>query len=309
MALTLSTIRQFIQDHTNENTSTRGQRIQNRIANQALHALHAGGDWDFDQALVRLVFEAAEDDGTVSVAAGGTALTGVGTAFAAGDVGKYFRFEGEGLQYRMTARSADTTCTIETYRETTALSGASYQLTHDRVALPARFRKAMRADHTDDVGGLQEVSLQALLHMRMHERGVSTPLYCAFDGGSDPDNTDGVHGSKYLWVYPSPTSQFVLQIPAFLKPVEMSADANGISAPYEAEAAYLEFVLAFSYREQGDFEKYGAALAIAQAAVARDLAAFRSRGRFQQRAMWDCAVDTDVEGREKSVIAASGETF
>ena len=55
MALTLSSIRQYIQDRSNENTSTKGQRIQNRIANQALAALHSAGDWDFDRGLVRVV--------------------------------------------------------------------------------------------------------------------------------------------------------------------------------------------------------------------------------------------------------------
>lgn len=309
MALTLLTIRQFIQDHSNENTSTRGQRIQNRIANQALHALHAAGDWDFDQALVRLVFEAAKDDGTVAIAAGSGTLAGADTAWLAGDVGKYFRFESEGLQYRMLTRTGATTGTCETYRGTSNLTAASYQLTHDRVALPTRFRKALRQQHVDDVGGLREVSLSALMDMRMHERAVSTPLYCAFDGGSDPDNTDGVHGSKHLWVYPSPSEQIVLQIPAYLKPVEMSADAHGISAPYEAEASFLELVVAYIYREQGDLDKFAAQWSMALSSILRDLGAFRGRGRFTQRAMWDAGVDEDICGRQKSVIAASGETF
>jgi hypothetical protein len=309
MGLTLATIRQWIQDHTNENTSTRGQRIQNRIANSALHVLHASGDWEFDRGLVRLVFEAVKSTGTVSVAAGGTAMTGVGTSFQSTDVGKFFRLQGQGLQYRMTARASETACTIEAYREATALSGGTFELTQDRVPLPARYRKLIKAQHVDDVGGLQEVSMDRMSYMRMHERAVSTPIYCAFDGTSDPDNTDGQSGSKYVWVYPLPVSQFVLQMPAYLKPVEMSADAHGISAPYEAEEAYLELVRAFCYREAGELDKFTTQYAIALQAIVRDLGAFRSRGRFQQREMWECEVDGDLGGREKTVIDAPGESF
>jgi hypothetical protein len=309
MPLTLTTIRQYIQDRSNENTSTKGQRVQNRIANQALQALHAAGDWDFDRGLVHLVFEAAKSDGHVSVGAGLGAITGVGTALVAGDVGKFFRFDGEGLQYRCLTRTTALAATCEPYHGATSLSLVDYKLTHDRVALPGRFRKAFSEDHPDDVGGLLEISPSEMAWRRMHERSVSTPMFCAFDGGSDPDDTTGAAPTKYLWVYPSPSSQFVLQIPSLLKPVEMTSDTHGISAPYEAEDSYLALVLAFTMLEQGRQADYSAQITIALASVARDMAHFRARSSHAQKSMMDLDSDEDFVGRRKSVIAKSGETF
>ena len=245
----------------------------------------------------------------MSVGAGLGAVTGVGTALATGDVGKYFRFDGEGLQYRMLTYGSALAGTCETYRGAANLSSVDYELTHDRVALPARFRKAIQEDHSDDLGGLEEITPAELSWRRMHERSVSEPLFCAFDGGSDPDDATGAAPSKYLWVYPSPLEQFVLQIPAWLKPVEMTSDTHGISAPQEAEVTYLDLVLAFTYLEQGRRDDYSAQISIALASVSRDLGAFRSRGSHRQKQMLDLDADEDVVGRQKSVIVASGESF
>lgn len=309
MPLTLSDIRQFIQDHASQDSSSKGLRIADKIANSALHTLHTLGVWDFNRGLIRLAYAAAKSDGVVSVAAGGTVVTGVGTAFAAADNGKYLRFNGESLQYRITAAPAlATACTAEAYKGSIALSAVNYALTQDRVALPNRFRMALREEHSNEIGGLEEITLTQLLWMRMHERATGTPLYCAFDGGADPDATTGGSPTKYLWVYPSPAEAFILQIPAVLRPNVMSQTTDGISAPEEAEASYLELIRALIYRENGDFEKFTSQYQLARSAILNDLSAFRARSTFNQREMWDSSVDEDL-AETKVIRAKNGETF
>jgi hypothetical protein len=304
MGWTLADIRQFLQDRDRANTSARGLRIYDKIANDANHLLHMAGDWSFDKTLCRFVFEAAKNAGTVSINADAGAITGVGTAIVAGDVGKFFRFNGEPQQYRCLTRVTDLSATCETYRGASNLSGVAYYLTHDRVALGARFRAFDKADD-GTVGRLLLVDLDDIMDQRLHGRSVAGPDLCAVEDAQDNTATTGALPTRYLWVYPSPMSKTVLDLPAYLFPPELTATTDGIAAPREAEMVHRAFCLALLYQEQEKHAEYQAQLTIAQEMATRDLARFRAKKALGQREMWDPEADESI--RRKRLLPASGE--
>jgi hypothetical protein len=304
MAWTLADIRTFLADRDRANTSARGLRNYDKIANDANHLMHMVGNWSFDRTLCRFVFAAAQHTGTVSVNADAGAITGVGTAFAAADVGKFFRFASEPQQYRCLTRVTALSATCETYRGASNLAGASYYLTEDRVAVGARFRCFDKADD-GTVGRLLLVDLDDIMDQRQHGRAVSTPDMCAVEDAQDNTVLTGVAPTRYLWVYPSPLSKTILDLPAYLFPPEMTATTDSIAAPREAEAVHRAYCLALLYQEQEQLDAYAAQLQIANEMAARDLGRFRPRKDVGQREMWD--PDQDEAIRRKSLLPASGE--
>jgi hypothetical protein len=285
VAWTLADILQYIQDNDHANTSTRGARQHKKIANDANLALHSAGDWDFDRTMHRVVLAAEKAGGTLSLAVDAAAITGVGTDFQAADVGSYFRFAGEAQQYRLLTRTTALACTCETYRGAANLSGAAYSLTQDRVALPARFRAFEVADD-GLIGPLDVCDLAELQYDRLHRRETGIPNRCAYEETSDPTAVAGAAPTPYLWVYPSPTSKTVLDLPVYLWPAEMTDNAHGIGAPARAERSYREFVLAYLYREQGDYQKFQAQVQVAVSMARADLGQ-RARRVWGQKRMWN----------------------
>jgi hypothetical protein len=75
--------------------------------------------------------------GTVSINQGATAVTGSGTAFAAGDVGKYIRIDGDHTPLKVTAYSSATAITVGTAWAKANVSAVAYSLFPLRYALPA----------------------------------------------------------------------------------------------------------------------------------------------------------------------------
>ena len=66
--------------------------------------------------------------GTVTIATAATAVVGVGTAFAATDVGRYIRFDTDGFWYRIITVTDATHLTIHRAYEGLAIAGGTYLL-------------------------------------------------------------------------------------------------------------------------------------------------------------------------------------
>ena len=301
MALTYTDILQYLRDNDRNAQGARHDRAYLRIANDACRALHGAGEWSFDRSRHRLTFAAYKTAGTVSVAAGGTAVTGVGTAFATpGDVGKYLRFNGEPQQYLVSAAPSALALTIETYQGETALAGVSYQLTQDRLALPTRVRRIFAPFLSSVQGRLELTELEWLQYERLHGRETGTPRCYAVETAQTVAGGGGLVGSGYLWIYPAPQVQEILEFTCFLWPTEITSGTDGISAPLQAESAYREFLLAYLFRDQEDTEKWERQFAAALACARRDLAQFRPAPIAGQRAMW--TPDGDSADRPRRIL-------
>ena len=66
--------------------------------------------------------------GTVSIVDGTVAVAGVGTAFAATDVGRYIRFDADGFWYKITSFIGVTSITIDREYEGTTIAGGNYKI-------------------------------------------------------------------------------------------------------------------------------------------------------------------------------------
>ena len=83
--------------------------------------------WSLDREIVQTV--ADKTAGTVSIDSGATTVTGVSTAFASGDVGKYIQFSSSNDWYKITASASATSLTIEAaYTATSNLSAGTYTI-------------------------------------------------------------------------------------------------------------------------------------------------------------------------------------
>lgn len=259
---TLANIRTYLGDRNAKDASTRALRMYDRIANRAMLALHSAGDWDFDLQVRRLVIEALYDTGTVSITQDATALTGSGTAWTAAMVGRFFRFGGQYPTYEMTAYSGGTSVSVDTYRGAT-LSGEDYQLTHDRIALPARFRKfsPVLTDNVFEVSS--RIDLPRLLYLRIHERLVDVPRYHAWEWKKDPSDATGDARAPYVWVYPSAEERQIYDLPMYLHPDPMSVVTDTPSIPEDLDGLYESFLTAFL--EEWKHPKGNWAMMLAQA--------------------------------------------
>ncbi len=102
-----------------------------RWINDAIQDIHGRSDWFWaqDRAFVKTVVD--KTAGTVSINANGvTAVTGVGTAFAATDVGSFIQFSSADNWYKINSFTSATSIAIESpgYAGTSNLSAGKYTL-------------------------------------------------------------------------------------------------------------------------------------------------------------------------------------
>lgn len=305
MAWLLADIRQYLKDNDVDDGSTKAVRQYDRIANDACRAMHEAGDWSFDRKKQRLAFAAAKTAGTVSATIAGTAFTGSGTAFAAGDVDKLFRLRGEDLQYRVSAYVGAEELTCEAYRGATAASGVAYQLTQDRAALDTLFRKLSYPILGNFNVALDLADQDELLADRLMGREVSHPRKCAVEMYTVA--VDGTAPAPYLWVYPAFEDAGVIDFYAFLWPLEMTAVGHGISAPAQAESVHREFCKAYLLQMQGRQQEFDNQMAHAVRAAHIALGQFRFRAHQGQKEYWTPESDGPGRVRRRRMVMAPGE--
>ncbi len=302
MSFLLSDARTFLQDRNNQDSSTEATRRYDRIAQKACAHLHTAGNFAFDLRRGRLVFAAVSNTGTVSVAVDGTAVTGVGTSFQTTDVGRFIRFQGEDLSYLISARGSTTGITIENYRGDAAVSGAAYEITTDRVALPTRFRAFEKPVINFNNGRLTPKDLGELQNYRMYTREVGEPYWYAVEFVTGANDTVP---AAYMWVYPAPTSKRVADFMYYIQP-DIPADAGddfGVPADPVAESLILEFLEAFLLEDQRDYQKAQQKLAYAEAKARKAVGHFRPIKDMQQKRMWNSAEDAVDRGINLSPLA------
>ena len=308
MAFTFANAKTFLQDWDRLNSSARGVRNQTKICNDANRAFHGNGKYDFDRRRARLSFAAQYTTGTVAVNAGGTAVTGTGTAFAAADVGKFIRFAGEDLAYEVMTRSGDTAITIEagTYLGTANLSGASFVLTQERKALPSDFRDMVNPVLDQFNWKLQPVEFSDLLQHRQNSRTVATPRSYSIEW---VETSVGVP-EPYIWVYPAPQNKHTIEYMYYAWPAEVTADADTFQVPLQYEPILREYMKAYLYQEQVIFDKFTTQLAIANDMGTKALRNSRGMDEHCRRQEWSpCADHPDSYGGDYDQRIASGEPF
>lgn len=290
MAYTYNEVLQYLKDRNQQDSSAEAVRKYIRIANQARQALSQKTLWPFDKAVSRHVLIAPYSTGTVSVNAGSAAVTGSGTTFVnathpSGHIGCYIRFNGEPMQYLITAVGGATSLTISpSYEGGSNLSAVSYEIVDEEITAPTGLRSVEEMLLDLSGAALEPADLDELNGWRMYVRGTGLPLRWTHEW-----RTVSNYKVLYLRVHPAPSERRVVKLSGFYWPAELTGttsqvlelpDHGQIRATYEA---YLEAFLLLERKEMGDYEKQ---LKIADEVARRALSAYQVRRRGGQREMY-----------------------
>lgn len=295
MAFTLTQQWEFLRAYDKLNGSTRAQYVYTKIANDVAREMYSLGTADFTQRSTRLSLAVPYTTGTVSVSAGGTTVTGVGTTFTAAMDGRFIRFEGEAEQYEITAFGSTTSLTIEAYLGTANLSGVTYTITEDRKAMPSLFRsvhQVVLANSNSSRGSiytLEPRSFEQINHMRQN---YVTAVYPYFFCTKWVTPESGNVPLGYIYMYPNPSVPQIVTVYYNTWPAVMSTSTDEAPIPYEFEAPYREFLLAYLYRENKD-PNWVMQLDRAKKLAMDAIAASRSNTSVRQRCEWTPPYEQD----------------
>lgn len=300
--MTLTAALTYLQDYNREATSARDVRICTKIANDANEEFHRMGLFDFDRRWGRLAFAAQKTAGTVSINAGASAVTGVGTAFASADVGGFIRFAGEEETYPVATYVSPTSITITgTYLMAANLSAGTYSLTNPRVALPARFRQFQKPQSDVVDTPMSPCLLSQIMYWRKFIQETGNPRDYAVEWSSTP--------APFIWVYPDPLIKTVVDIFYYVHPTPVSAGTDLFGIPEECDGALRQLMRAHLYAEQGKPEA-AVELERARQQCFEVAGAFRSISESPQREMWTPSSDLDAENVYRTSldnVLAAGE--
>lgn len=295
MAFTATQGLEFLRNSDKLNGSSRAQALYYKMLNDSQREMFSLGTADFTQRSTRLSLAVPYTTGTVSVSAGGTAVTGSGTTFTSAMVGRFIRFAGEAEQYEITAFSSTTAITIETYLGTVAQSGATYVISEDRKSLPTLFRSVHQVVLTNATGGsgavynLEPRSFEQVNHMR---KSYVTAVYPYFFCTKWVTPASGNVPVGYLYLYPSPSVAQIVTVYYNTWPANLTTGTDECSIPYELEGAYREFLLAFLYRENRD-PNWMAQLDRARKVALDTIAATRTNTATRTRSEWQPPYECD----------------
>lgn len=200
--------------------------------------------WTFMLGRETVVTVVDKTAGTVSVSAGGTAVTGVSTAFASTDVGSFIQFQGQNDWYKITAVTPTTSLTIGTaYAQTTSLAaGSTYKIRKFFYSLSSS------ADRIIDIRSWN--TPVKLIQVDARSLDMLVPLMPA-TGASYAYIAYGVDSSGNLQItpYPFPSDARLLEVRTTTKPI-----SGSISIPdkYSYVMAFGANALAFAFLRKMD---------------------------------------------------------
>lgn len=160
-----------------------------RWLNQSGQEIWGKFNWPF--ALDRQVVQTVADitTGTVSVAAGGTSVTGSSTAFATDDIGKFIQFSSSNDWYKITAVGSATDLTIEApYTQTSALSAGTYTIRKMFYSLGSSVEKVLTIRQAISPVKLVPVHFSDLDRYLPNPEGTSSPQHYVVWGYDGSNN-------------------------------------------------------------------------------------------------------------------------
>ena len=257
MAFTATQGLEFLRNSDKLNGSARAQALYYKMMNDAQREYWSMATPDHTQRSTRVSLAVPYTTGTVSISAGGTAVTGSGTTFTSAMVGRFIRFNGEAEQYEITANpgASATALTIETYLGTSNLSGVEYVISEDRKAMPTLFRSVHQVVLSNASGArgqlyyLEPRSFEQMNHMR---QSYLTAVYPYFFCTKWVAPSSGNVPVGYIYLYPNPSVAQIVTIYYNTWPALLSTGTDEFSVPYEHEGSIRELLLAFLYRENRD---------------------------------------------------------
>lgn len=105
---TVQDLLDYVRRRTNDAAFTKDVAVQRTIIEQAMRRLQREYHWSFFRIRQPINLVAPYTTGTVSITNGSTTVTGTGTTFTAGMVGKWFQLAGNQVAYQISSVTNDT---------------------------------------------------------------------------------------------------------------------------------------------------------------------------------------------------------
>ncbi len=179
--------------------------------------------WLESREIVQTVIE--KTDGTVSISSGGTAVTGVSTAFASTDVGSFIQFSSTDDWYKILTVPDTLSLTIEKpYTDTSALSAGTYIIRKVYYSLSSSVEKVLNLRQS-----ITPIKL-ATYHWRtfdMYKPDITST------GSPDTCVMFGMDSSKnwQFFLHPIPDAVMNLEFRTKIKSTDLSADDDSSIIP------------------------------------------------------------------------------
>jgi hypothetical protein len=212
-------------DSADTNNQTRVQRWLNLIQQD----ICARWPWNFLRSRETIVTVVDKIAGTVSVNAGGTTVTGVGTAFtngstwlsggSYGDIGNYIQFAGANDWYAISAVGGATGLTITpAFAGTTNLSGVKYTLRKFFYSMSSSCDRICDVKNWNTPLKLDELFPRDVDFVQPNPQSSNTS-YGFIPYGYDPV------GNVQIIPYPFPSDARLFEIKTFKRPTDMTGTA------------------------------------------------------------------------------------
>lgn len=187
--------------------------------------------------------------GTVSVSAQGTAVTGVGTTFTTthGDGTYFIQFTQNQDYYRVSARGSNTTLTLETAYQGTAISGGTFILRKFFYSLSSSADEVIDVRNWNTPVKLIECNFRTIDTINPLVQSTS-PGYGYMMYGTDAS------GNLVYSPYPFPNDTRLFEFRTRKRPTDMSSGSDLPSIPnkYAHLLAFGGTALAFAYLRKPD---------------------------------------------------------
>lgn len=179
--------------------------------------------WQRLEAQRILTTEASYAVGTAAVTSGSNAVTGTGTAWTAGMVGRRIRFGSEDGWYQVATVPGVGSLTLDrTYRGATA-AGLAYRIDQSIYTLPAEMRKLESLAVLDPAGPVEIVSLAVLNELAPNRGAYGVPVMAALymDSQTDPP-------LPQVEFYPTPETTLSIAYGYVYEPAAPNATASTV---------------------------------------------------------------------------------
>ena len=204
-----------------DSTNTANQTNVDRWLNYTQQDICSRWPWPFMLGQETMVTIPDYSTGTVSVNAGGTTVTGVGTAFTTlqADGTYYIQFNTANDWYPVSARASGTSITIGTaYQQTTNLSASAFTLRKFYYSLSSSADEIIDVVNWNTPVKLIQVDVRFIDGLNPNPQSTNS-AYAYFPWGYDAS------GNLRITPYPFPSDARLFEIKTFKRPVDMTGTA------------------------------------------------------------------------------------
>lgn len=227
-ALTFSTLQTEVYDQTGLDSSDANNVTRvSRWINLVQQDICARWPWNFLRSRESIITVVDYKTGTATVSAGGTAVTGIGTAFTStqGNGQYYIQFSGANDWYQVTAQVSGTSLTISPgFAGSTGLTSVTYTLRKFFYSLSSNCDRICDVKNWNTPLKLDEMFPRDVDFAQPNPQSSSTS-YGFIPYGYDSSN------NVQIIPYPFPSDARLFEIKTFKRPTDMSSAGDLPSLP------------------------------------------------------------------------------